>query len=505
MKFYINQIITLLAFFLLGMAQIGCDPQGAPSTKVTAPELLHSSGGRHPLLDKELQAVAFTPEQPAEWSLPNGLTVLFLRDEELPLVRGVLYLKGGTLWEDEDNQGLIGALGSQMRQGGAGQFSAAELDRVLEELSASVESGFDSEYGSVAFQGLSGDFDQIFSIFSNVVRNPLFEQDRLSLWKGQSLESIRRRVDDPATVASIAFRQLVYRDSPFGRVTLSRNIEAIERSDLLIAHDRFVRPSDAILVVTGSITREDLQRAVEEKFSDWSQSQQPLESLPKIARQPEAGIFFLEMPFSQATIYLGHQGVERHTEDQIAIEGFNHVFGAGGFTSRLTRRIRSELGLAYSVYGAILPGPVRGRNLVFVQTKAESAGPAIIESINTILALKSETVTEDELTETQRAIESAFVFRFDSPQKIASRRAVMRLLGYPDQYDNNYIGGIQRLKPDEIRDVAARRWNIDGLNILVVGNREARDSLESVKQGLPEPLRDIEITELGFDEQLLGL
>jgi predicted Zn-dependent peptidase len=121
------------------------------------------------------------------------------------------------------------------------------------------------------------------------------------------------------------------------------------------------------------------------------------------------------------------------------------------------------------------------------------------------LALKSETVTEDELTETQRAIESAFVFRFDSPQKIASRRAVMRLLGYPDQYDNNYIGGIQRLKPDEIRDVAARRWNIDGLNILVVGNREARDSLESVKQGLPEPLRDIEITELGFDEQLLGL
>ncbi len=161
---------------------------------------------------------SFKPPVPERWTLPNGLTVMYLKDTELPLVTGTIYVRAGGLWEPEGRIGIAGAMGELMRQGGAGNLSADALDERLEKLSASVSSSVGGEFGSVAFGSLSGDFETVFGLATDVLLRPRFEQSRIELWKGQSLEGIRRRTDDPWTVAGIAFGQLVYGNTPYGRV-----------------------------------------------------------------------------------------------------------------------------------------------------------------------------------------------------------------------------------------------------------------------------------------------
>ena len=96
------------------------------------------------VLDEELRAVAYTPLSPQEWTLPNGLTVLFLPNPELPLASGTLYMRGGNLWEPPDRMGTVEAMGRMMRTGGAGPLDADALDFELEKLSASVGSSLNS-------------------------------------------------------------------------------------------------------------------------------------------------------------------------------------------------------------------------------------------------------------------------------------------------------------------------------------------------------------------------
>ncbi len=445
------------------------------------------------------EVASFKPAQPDRWQLANGLTVLFAKDPELPLVRGKLFIRGGALWGPEKPVGAVSAMGDLMRQGGAGSLSADQLDKELEKLAAAVSSSFSAEFGGVGFAGLSSDFDRVFGLFADVVLRPRFESDKISLWKGQAIEGINRRVDNPGTVAKIAFSQLLYGDTVYGRVTTERDVQALSRDQLLNLHAQFVKPDGAILVVTGNIERERVAQAIEAAFGKWHSRGTPLPPPPAMTHVPQPGIYFISLPFSQATVNMGQLGVERLSPDWPAIDVFNEVFGSGGFGSRLMNRVRTELGLTYGVSGGISPGLVRGANYVFLQTKAESVSPAIGESIAVLRSMQSDVPSHEEMAEKKAAIRNSFVFNFDSFDDIAVRTAQLELLRYPADYDQTFLDKIESVSPEQVREVAQKRWDPSSFIIVVVGNEMAYEALKKAVEGEDAALKAFGIKKLGFN------
>lgn len=454
--------------------------------------------------DFPVEPVDFTAVEPEEWKLDNGITVLYYHDPEIPVVKGALYMRGGSLHVSDASPLAVGAMGGQMRLGGAGRLSPDALDLELEKLAASVGSSFGEEFGSVSFYSLSSDIDRVFSIFSDVLLRPRFDQGRLSLWKAQSIESIARRRDSPGSVAGISFNTLLFGDrNRFNFVAMPGDVSTIERVDLLRLHRRLVRPDDAILVVTGAITREKLESLIDKHLLAWKSRNTPLPPLPEIAHTPRPGVYFVEMPFEQATIFIGHLGVPRLTEDHVEIDVFNELFGTGGFSSRLMQEIRVKRGLAYSTYGAIVPDVVRGKNLIVIQTKAESTEDAIRGSVDVLKNMQAENVELEELGKVKKSVESSFVFKIDSPEKAVGRKATLRLLNYPPDYDEHFLSTLSDLEPPAIKTVADRRWNPDEFVIVVVGNKTAYNSAVSFMNSLPAELQTFQLKVLPFTNRLI--
>jgi zinc protease len=457
-----------------------------------------------PVASRADEVASFKPEAPERWKLANGLTVLFARDRELPIVRGKLFLRGGALWAPEQMPvGAVGAMGEQMRSGGAGDLSADALDRELEKLAASISSSFGAEFGGVGFGGLSSDFERVCGIFSDVVLRPRFEHERLSLFKGQALEGIRRRVDDPGTVTRIAFSQLLYGDSVYGRVSKEQDVRALRREHLTALHSHFIVPDGAILVITGDVEKERVAAVVEKAFGAWKPRGSLLPPPPPVTHQPKPGIYFIELPFSQASVEFGQLGVKRLSPDWPAIDVFNEVFGASGFGSRLMNKVRTELGLSYGVGGGISPGPVRGANYVFLQTKAESVAPAIEESIKVLVSMQREVPTEEEMQEKKAAIRNSYVFNFDSLDDIALRAAQLELLEYPTDYDQTFLAKVGAVTPEQVREVASTRWSPESFIIVVVGNEAAYSALKNASEGADSPLKLFALQKLGFDSAIV--
>lgn len=446
--------------------------------------------------------VHFEPIKAQEWKLENGLTVFFYRDPELPLIQGSLIMRGGSLWEAQSHRGAVSAMGAQMRSGGAGSYSADELDLELERLAAAISSGFGEEYGNVSFQGLSSDFSVLIGMTADVVLRPRFEPTRLELWKGQAIESIRRRRDDPNTMAGISFAQILYHGTPYNRVLVRKDVESIRRDDLVGMHQQFVRPDEAILVLTGDVTREQVEREVAFSFGAWQARGRALGAAPEIREEPQGGIYFIPGNFAQATIYAGHLGVPRLTEDHYAIEAFNYIFGTGGFSSRLMQTVRSDAGLAYVVYGGIFPGTVKGRNVIMVQTKAESTTKAIDTALGTLSQLQAQSVSADELTEAKRALQNSFVFKFESIAEMVQREATLRMLQYPENYDSVYLESIEGLDVSDIQTTAQRRWRSKDLVVVVVGNESAYTSLKEAVGGASPYLRGMPLRRVKFGDRL---
>ena len=449
------------------------------------------------------EVASFKPSKPERWQLSNGLTVLFAYDPELPLVRGKLFIRGGALWGPEKPVGVVAAMGDLMRQGGAGALSADQLDKELEKLAGAVSSSFGAEFGGVAFSGLSSDFDRVFGLFADVVLRPRFESEKIALWKGHAVEGIKRRVDNPATVAKIAFSQLLYGDTAYGRVTRERDVYGISREHLVDLHEKFVKPDDAILVVTGNIAQEQVAQAIETAFGGWRSRGVALPPAPPITHVPQPGIYFIALPFSQATVNMGQLGVERLSPDWPEIDVFNEVFGSGGFGSRLMNRVRTELGLTYGVSGGISAGVVRGANYVFLQTKADSVSPAIRDSIAVLQGMQSEVPSSEEMAEKKAAIRNSFVFNFDSFDDIAVRTAQLELLRYPKDYDQTFLDKIDGVSPEQVREVAQKRWDPASFIVVVVGNETAYSELKRAVEGGEPSLKAFGLNKLGFDSAIV--
>jgi zinc protease len=461
---------------------VGCGHWGAPALMPPIESGLH-----------------YTPPEPQKWVLPNGMTVLYLEDSELPLVRGALYVRKGSFWESDQDFAAYELMGSMLRKGGAGGRTADELDNRLEELAASVDSSMSGQYGSLSFQCLEDDIDEVFGLFSDVVLRPRFQADRLKLLVGQVLEGIARRKDDPWTIAALAFKSVIYGKAPLGRVLTSSLVKRVRPFHLRKAYLKFLNPERAILAISGRISRAKLEELLAKEFVHLKPSQEEFPELQPEFPRKAARIVYVPSDLAQATLLVGHLGVPLYTQDHFPILVYNEIF-SGGMSSLLFKRIRSEQGLAYSVYGAISPGFLAGQNIVAMQTKAESAGQAMLSAIQTIGLTQREAVEAMLLEEKRRGMSASYVFSHATPWAILNRKVSLEIAGYPKNYDSIYLDKLAEVTSEDVRTVASNRWEQDKLVLVLVGDQQAYESFLKVKESLPAEYASLPIERGSFKE-----
>jgi zinc protease len=447
------------------------------------------------------ETIRYTAPSPYVIGYSNGFKVLYLPDNELPLVKMALYVRGGTYWEDDRNFGIMDLMGAMMRKGGAGSRNADELDKRLRQLSASISSNVGGEYGIVSMECLDVDVDEVFGLLSDVVLRPRFQPDRLELLKKQVLEGISRRRDDPWSIASISFNQLLYGNSFLGRTLTSHQVRKVYNWQLRKAYKDFLRPDRAILTVTGRIPVDHVKELVGQEFGYLKGAVAPLPDLQFEAAPERPRIVYIESDLGQATVVFGQLGAPRYSPDHFPMLVYNEVF-AGGMSSLLSKKIRSDLGLAYGVFGGIMPGLIRGKNVVAVQTKSATVGPAIAESIGLIERTRTNPLIQSLVDEKKRGMSASYVFAHDTPSSILGRIVSLDLMGYPETYDSEYLSRVSSVSPQDLMTLAQNRWHTGVMTIVIVGNQQALESFLSVRNQLPLAYQSLAVEQGAFRETL---
>ena len=422
----------------------------------------------------KLGKIDFEIPRAERWEMENGLKVVYYRNDEVPVVRLKLFFPGGSLSDDSGIPGLASAAGSQLREGSTRGMSPEELDKRLDDLAASIESDFGEEYGSLGLYSLVEDFDEVFDLLARIARQPAYDAKRLAVWKKLAIEGIKRRRDKPTKMAGMAFNELIYgKGSRFAQSATIDSVKRISRENLKAFHRRFVRPDGAILAVSGAISKEEAKTAIEKHLGGWERGSELRPPLPKVNHRIKPGIYVLERKFDQAQVLMGHRGPTRRVPEDFDIRLFNRIFGQGGFSSVLFREIRSRKGLAYSVYGGIWTGVVEGSMQVYVGTRNEQVSNAIESVFDLIKTSRSELPDKGDFESAKSATERSFIFKFDDPGYIATRAALLEILGYPSDYDHSYLQHIAEVNRDSVRAAAKKFINPEQMVVVVVGNVDA--------------------------------
>ena len=420
--------------------------------------------------------VAYTPPKAADHRvvLKNGMVVYVVEDPTLPLVNIALTVRTGSYLEPAGKEGLAGFTGVQMRQGGTKSLTAEQLDEKLDFLAATASTGIGGTAGSAGLNCLSDNLDQALAVFVEMLRYPRFQEDRLALAKEQALQEMKKRNDDSSDIERYEWSALLTGEKHYtNRWTTEASIRAITREDMVAFHRAYFQPANMISAVSGSFKRADIVRKLEAAFGNWPSTRMAVPPVPAELYTAAPGLYRMTKDVNQGRVTIGLPVVKRDHPDIYALEVMNEILGGSGFTSRITKTVRSNEGLAYSAgsslsFGVYAPGPFRAA----FQSKSRTVAYATQLVLQEIEKLRETPITGDELKTIKDNLIATFPGQFASKAQTAGIFASDEYTKRDPAFWQTYRDRIAAVTAADVQRVAREHLVPGKMIVLVVGDQK---------------------------------
>lgn len=418
-----------------------------------------------------------------QFSLENGLDVIFVAQDEVPKLRLELVVGGSNPAAPADKQGIADFMADLLTRGTKTR-SAAEIAETIESVGGSVSSDAALEWVTLAVDVVKSDAGLAFDLLSDMALNPTFPQKELDVIKTQTLTFLEQDAVNPASMANRQFGRIAYVDHPYGFITDAGTVSNLEREDIVDFYNTFFKPNNALLVIVGDISLEEARALTEQAFGDWPEGEVPdYLDYPEVKVGDTSLIYLVNRPNSeQATIQVGNRAINARNPDRYALEIVNTVLG-GGSSSRLYTNLREDKGYTYGVYSRFgRPNDVSTFRVV-TDVSQDNAANAIREILQELKTIRTEPISEQELEDAKGLIIGNFALAIEDPGDFANQLASRYLTGVPIEELNSYLSQIEQISAGEALEAAARYIESEQPIIVVVGNAEIlRPQLEQLGQ-----------------------
>ena len=400
---------------------------------------------------------------------PGGIEAWLVEEHAIPMVAVEIMFSSGAR-ADADGQDGAAYLTAALIEEGAGDMDSQGFSLRKEDLSARI--GFDSgrDEFTVGMRALSVNLKESFELLHIALTEPTFEQRQIDRVRDQVLSGMKSDLVSPDTQGATEWFAQMFPGTPYGRPTKGtpETITPLTRDDIIATYGRMAGKSRMFIGVVGDIDAATLGPLLDETFGDLPEGVELDNSI--IEGSGVSGTHLIKADIPQSTAIFGHKGLLRNDDDFLAAYVMNHIFGGGGFGSRLTSEVREKNGLAYSVYSYLNPMDRAGLYMGGVAT----ANERVKQSIDLIRAewrrLAEEGVTADELEKSKKFLTGAFALRFDSNAKIARYLAGLQAADLGIDYIDTRNDLVNAVTVEDVNRVAGRLLKPDELFIVVVGN-----------------------------------
>jgi zinc protease len=465
-------------------------PQAKPSAGATATGPVPPSWKLVPIPPLH----PFQAQEPKRIELANGMVLLLQEDHELPLIDGTIRIRGGDTEVPNSKTGMMSIYGAAWRQGGTTRLTGDQMDDQLESRAARVETTTGAVSTTVSFSCLKPDFESVFKLADELLRDPAFRQDKIDLSKTRVKSGISRRNDQVDAIVSRLSARIAYgADSPYGREPEYDTIDAITREDLVAFHKQHVYPNNIIVGVVGDFDSTQMEARLRQAFESWPRG--PQYTPPKFDfHGPKANTVFFapKDDVNQSSVRLIQLGTDRRNPDFFNISVMDQIFFSGGFSARFTDAIRTKRGLAYSAGGGFsAPFDHPGTFNAGADTKSQTTVETVTASFDEIKDMAAHPATPDELKRGKDSILNSFIFTVDSKDKILLERMTYELFHFPADYLERYKAGVEKTTQEDVKRVYDKYIHPEQMAVLVVG--KAAD-FDKPLASLGKPVENIDLT-----------
>jgi zinc protease len=299
-------------------------------------------------------ARAGTEPKVADFTLGNGLEVVVVPDHRAPVVTHMIWYKVGAADETPGKSGLAHFLEHLMFKGTAqnpGNRFSQEVAAIGGQENAFTASDYTGFFQRVPREHLKEMMAFEADRITGLVLTDAVVRPELNV----VLEEQNMRVaNNPSARLTEQMDAALYLNHPYGRPAIGwrPEIESLNRDEALAFYRRFYTPNNAIVVVAGDVTPEEVKADAEETYGKVApraeivprrRPREPVQEAPRTVTLADARV---EQP-SLTRSYLVPSRTTAKPGESEALEVLAHVLGSGA-NSRLYRTLVVEQGIALS-------------------------------------------------------------------------------------------------------------------------------------------------------------
>jgi len=430
---------------------------------------------------------ALTPLKPPAMesvTLSNGLKVYLIENPHQPVTRGIALIRTGNLFDPPEKVGLAELTGAVLRTGGVKDKTGAQVDAVLEDAGATIESTIGETSGVIRLQYLRPKEEEVLGLLRQLLSEPQFDENALKLAKTRLRTDLARRNDDVRGVGRREFAERIYgRDTPYGWRIEYEHVDRIRREDLVAFHQRYYSPANLILGLQGDFPAAALKTRLEQMLGSWRASQTAVPGFPEVRPRPAPGIFVANRAdLQQSFVLMGHLGGQLDDQDCAAMEVMAEALG-GGFTSRLVLRTRTQMGWAHEIRAAWRanwrhPGYLE----ISAVTKSLASAQVMRAVMEEIEKIRTSEISRQDLDRARALALNNYVFHFDSPERMLDRLMTFEYFGYASDFIPRHQKALTSVTAADVLRAARQHLRPQDLTIVLVGNpRDSTVPLEDLR------------------------
>ncbi len=399
------------------------------------------------------------------FKLANGLEVVVVPDHRTPVVTHMVWYKVGAADEQPGKSGLAHFLEHLMFKG-TSKNPAGKFSKIVAEIGGQ-ENAFTANDYTGYFQRTSREHLKTLMEFeSDRMTGLVLTDDVVAPELNVVLEEQNQRVaNNPGARLSEQVEAALYLNSPYGKPVIGwRNeIEKLTRDDALAFYRRFYTPNNAILVVAGDVTAEEVKKLAEETYGKVQPTaeigirhrpQEPEQIAHRLVTLADPRV---EQPSMQRSYLVPSANTAKPGESE-ALEVLAHIVGSGS-TSRLYRALVVDQPLAvnagawysasaydatrFGVYGTPKPG--------VTLSQLEDAVDVVLDDVI------AKGVTQAELERTKNRLIADAIYAQDSQATLARWYGVSLTTGSTVEKVHSWPDRIHAVTIEAVLD-AAKAW-----------------------------------------------
>jgi zinc protease len=409
------------------------------------------------------------------FTLANGLEVAFLAIDSAPVVAVQVWYRAGAKDEQRDRRGSAHMFEHMMFKGT--QHVRAEAHaQFLAGLGGSVNAATDDD-ATHYINTLPSDYlDFAVQLEAERMRGLLFRKEMIDIEREVVKEEIRKQENSPIAKGFLRFLEVAYTKHPYSSTAggTIKDLDATTPADLKKFYDQYYQPNNAMLVVVGKATLEQVKASAQKHFGALAKANDPPRPA-KDAQEPPQTAKRREVvePSGIGLTLIGWHIPAAREKDVYALQVASIILGAGE-SSRLKVRLKktdpkTKQPLALDGGAEALvredPGMVVALGAYLDKAKIEPVEAAIFEEV---AKLASAGPAADELRKAKNQVQSGFVFSLEQVQGLATAIGRSWILTRDPSSFMRDVDEIEKVTAADVKRVVKQYFAADKATIVVI-------------------------------------